>query len=85
MLFAECQAPSEVLLERAQARVGAARGVTDADTAIVEAQLSRFGPLDEVPADRRAAIRTDQPVAAEVVDVEDLANRALSKSRPGRD
>ena len=85
LLFAECQAPSELLLERAQARVGAARGVSDADTAIVETQLSRFEPLDEVPADRRAAIRTDQPVAAEVVDVEDLANRALSESWPGRD
>ena len=62
-----------------------AQGVSDADAAIVEAQLSGLEPLDEVPADRRAAIRTDQPVAAEVVDVEDLANRALSESRPGRD
>jgi aminoglycoside phosphotransferase family enzyme/predicted kinase len=85
LLFADCQAPSEVLLERARVRVDAAQGVSDADTAIVEAQLSEFEPLDEVPADRRAVIRTDHPIAAEVVDVEYLANRTISKSRLGRD
>lgn len=85
VLFAECQAPSEVLLERASARMAGAPGVSDADAAIVEAQLSELEPLDEVPADRRAAIRTDQPIAAEVVDVEELANRGLSRTHPVRD
>jgi aminoglycoside phosphotransferase family enzyme/predicted kinase len=78
-LFAKCQAPSEVLLERARARAGVAEGVSDADTAVVETQLSEFEPLDEVPADSRAVIRTDQPIAAEVVEVEELANRRLSR------
>ena len=79
VLFAECQAPSAVLLNRARARVATTQGVSDADGAVVETQLSEFEPLDEVPADSRAVIRTDQPIAAEV------ANRALSRSRLGRD
>ncbi len=80
VLFAECQAPQEVLLERARARMVSGGSVSDADVDIVETQLSEFEPFDEVPAITRATIRTDQPVAAEVVAVEQLANRRFSQT-----
>ena len=84
VLFAECQAPSEVLIERARARMVNAESVSDADVDIVEAQLSEFEPFDEIPAVTHAAIHTNQPVAAEVVDVEQLANRRFGLARPAR-
>ncbi len=80
VLFAECQAPTEVLLTRGRARMAGTQGVSDADEGIVEAQLSDFESLDEVPAASGTEIRTDQPIAVEVVEVEELANRRLSRS-----
>ena len=80
VLFAECRAPRSVLLERAAARAAAGASVSDADATIVERQLSEFEPLDEVASEDRATINTDQPIAQQVVEAEDLANRRLASS-----
>ncbi len=45
-----------------------AESVSDADVDIVEAWLSELEPCDEIPVVTRAAIHTDQPVAAGVVE-----------------
>ena len=84
VLFAECRAPREVLLERVRARAAAGRNVSDADSGIVERQLSEFEPLHEIAPARRVAIGTNQAIEAEILDVEDLANRRLAVDARGR-
>ncbi len=82
VLFARCEAPAGVLLERAASRAAGPPAPSDADPAIVERQLAAFEPLDEVAPERQSTVRTTRPLEAEVVDVEDLANRRLAWNAP---
>ena len=61
VFFAQCMAPAEILLERAQAREGEPGAVSDAGPAIVEHQLSELEPLHEVPGHLRAGFAPTGP------------------------
>ena len=70
VVFVECRAPRDVLLERVGARHTDDERISDADVAILERQLAELEPLDEVPDGRKAAIDTDAPVAELAAEVE---------------
>ncbi len=76
VLFAECRAPLETLIERARARAASGSSVSDADSEIVLRQLGRWEALEEVPAAERTVIASDGSLAEEVVAVEAFANPA---------
>jgi hypothetical protein len=50
--------------------------VSDADLAVVERQLGEFEPLDEIPGERPATLRTDQPVSEILAELEERVNAA---------
>jgi aminoglycoside phosphotransferase family enzyme/predicted kinase len=74
VFFVECQAPVEVLRERADRRERGPGQASDADWAIVERQLKRFEPLDEIPPASRLATPTDRPIGETIADLERRLN-----------
>jgi aminoglycoside phosphotransferase family enzyme/predicted kinase len=76
LLFARCEAPDAVLLERARERARRPGRVSDADVEVVERQLGSFEPLDEVAAERVAAIDTEQSIEGRLRAVEALLDTA---------
>lgn len=74
VVFVECLAPAAVRAERAAARRDDA---SDADEALARIQQEEFEPLDEVPATRHLALRTDRPVEEVADDVEALLDARL--------
>jgi aminoglycoside phosphotransferase family enzyme/adenylate kinase family enzyme len=83
VLVVECRAPLHVLERRAVARQADPRNVSDADRAVVLAQAAAFDALDEIPADRHAIVRTDQPTSRIVELIADAACR-LARAAPRR-
>ncbi len=77
LLFVECRAPRAVLAERAARRECDPQRVSDADATIVQRELERWEPLDEVPASAHLALRTDRPLAQIVQDALALLDRRL--------
>ncbi len=75
-LFARCEAPVGVLLERARARKAAPESVSDAGPATVERQLEEFDPL-EMAGELSTTLRTDRPAGEIVVELERWLNRRL--------
>ena len=71
-VFVECRAPAAVLAERAAARERDPSRVSDAGADLAERQRLEFEPLDDVPAARHLALRTDRPVEEVADDVEAL-------------
>jgi uncharacterized protein len=67
-VFVECQAPATILAERAARREADPGRVSDADRTQVDLQQRQFEPLEGVPAEPHAVVRTDAP-AEELVDV----------------
>jgi aminoglycoside phosphotransferase family enzyme/predicted kinase len=75
LLVVECRAPLHVLEQRAVARQSEPANVSDADRAVVLAQVAAFDALDEIPAGRHAIVRSDQPIVRIIELVADAASR----------
>lgn len=69
-VYVECRAPARVVIERAARRLAEGTSVSDAGPELAVRQLREFEPLDEIPADRHLALRTDAPVDELIDDVE---------------
>ncbi len=78
LLFARCEAPDSVLVERARARELEPGRVSDADVEVVRRQLGSFEPLDEVAPGRVTAVDTERPAAEQVRVVEALLDAEAS-------
>lgn len=72
LAFLECAAPREVLHRRARERELDPSRVSDAGGEIVDLQLARSEPLDEVPESERATVLTTRPQSDLVTDAERL-------------
>ena len=70
VLFLECRAPQEVLLERVRRRQAEARRTSDADADVVRRQLAEREPLEEVAASDRADLSAERPVEELVLELE---------------
>ena len=70
--FVSCTAPTDVLRRRVLRRARDPLRVSDATGAVLERQLARRDPLDEVPASRHLVVRTDRRID----DVADLVQAA---------
>ena len=80
LLFIECLAPGRVLAERAAGRERELGRISDADAAVVQAELGSWEPLDEVPAAAHVSLRTDRPLEHVVGDVMALLDQRLLSS-----
>jgi aminoglycoside phosphotransferase family enzyme/predicted kinase len=76
--FIECVAPARVLADRASKRRRDPARVSDATLEIVMRERDAWEPLDEVPAQRHLALRTDRPVESILADRLALLNERLS-------
>jgi predicted kinase len=76
VLFAECRAPSAVLLARARD----AHTVSDAGPDVVRRQLLDAEPLDEVDGRDHVLLRSDRPVAAILAELADALDRRAAES-----
>jgi uncharacterized protein len=77
VFFAECDAPANVLRERARGREGGREHVSDAGPDVAARQLAEFEALREVPQDLHSQVRTDQPVEDLLPELEDRVNQLL--------
>lgn len=75
VLYAECRAPLPVLLARAADRDRQPTQASDATAAVVAREYGRWQALDEVPAEHRAVISTQQPPAAALDELISLISR----------
>jgi uncharacterized protein len=75
VLFIECQAPPAVLAQRAAERAPDPRRVSDADVAVALREQRAWEPLDELPAARHIALRTDRDLEQVVGDALALLDR----------
>ena len=77
LLFVECRAPREVLLDRIRRRELEPGGISDADAEVMLRQLAEFEPLEEVPAVARTELVTEARPIELVAEVEDFVDRSL--------
>jgi aminoglycoside phosphotransferase family enzyme/predicted kinase len=77
IVFVECRAPREVLVDRVRSRQGEGKSTSDADVAIVERQLAALEPLDEIPGARRVVLDADAAVGELAVRVETLVDERI--------
>jgi predicted kinase len=77
LLFIECRASTETLLARVRERALQPDRISDADAAILEQQVAEFEPLDEVPEQWRAELRTEAQPPGLVAQVEAIADDSL--------
>jgi predicted kinase len=76
-LFVECQAPREVLAQRAARREQDPERVSDADTSVVLREHTAWEPLDEVPVGAHLVVRTDRPAPQILAELMALIDRRL--------
>jgi predicted kinase len=81
VLVVECRVPADVLLARAASRQRDPHRVSDADAAIVAAQLGAFEGLDEIAAGDHVLLRTDRRTDQVVSEIAEAAARRASASR----
>ena len=86
LLFVECLAPADVLVERARAREHDPDRVSDADVEIVVRERDSWEPLDELAPVDHIALRTDRPVDGIAGDLGALLDQRLyvDRDRNGR-
>ena len=84
VLFVECQAPRDVLLDRVRQRAPHPERVSDADAAIVQRQLAELEPLDEISEERRAVIATDVPLDRLTAEAELLVDARIWETQQRR-
>lgn len=82
VLFVECRAPREVLVERAREREHHAQRLSDATSDMVDRQLGEWEPLDETPAVAHLTVRTDRDPAEIADELEALLDRRLIGGEP---
>ena len=78
--FVECRAPRAVSEAWAAARESEPARTSDATAAIAAAQRTEFAPLDEVPAGRHLAVRTDRRTQDVVLAVEAWLDERLASA-----
>ena len=78
LLFVQCLVPAEVLAKRAEQRDKDPERVSDATLEIVLRESGSFEALDEVPAGRHLALRTDRELDAILADVMALLDERVS-------
>lgn len=78
-LYVECRAPASVAFERAALRLRAGTGVSDAGPELAARQRHELDPLDEVRAERHLSIRTDQPLAAQLDELEAALDHRIAR------
>jgi predicted kinase len=82
LLFVECLAPAEVLVERARRRERDPGRVSDATVEIVMRERHSWEPLDELSAHDHVALRTDRCVESVIADLAALLDeRLLTRGR----
>jgi aminoglycoside phosphotransferase family enzyme/predicted kinase len=79
-VYVECRAPAAVIAERARRRERDPRSTSDATADLATGQLAGLEPLDEVAAHLHVAVRTDQPLAEVVDEVEAALDARLGRS-----
>ena len=72
LVFLECTAPRDILHRRVHRRERDPARVSDAGVEIVDLQLARAEPLDEVPAGELATVLTERPAAELTSEAERL-------------
>jgi aminoglycoside phosphotransferase family enzyme/predicted kinase len=77
LLFVECRASEEVLVERARGREGEGDRVSDADAEVVRRQLAELEPLEEIGDGSRAELVTEAPSAELLGELERLVDGRL--------
>ena len=77
LLFVQCRASEEVLLERSGVREGERDRVSDADAEVVRRQLAELEPLEEIPAGSRAELLTEAPPGKLLGELEGLVDARL--------
>jgi uncharacterized protein len=77
LLFVECLAPAELLVERARARERDPGRVSDATVEVVMRERHGWEPLDELAALDHVALRTDRCVESVISDLEALLDERL--------
>lgn len=77
LLFVECLAPAELLVERARARERDPARVSDATVEVVMRERRAWDPLDELAALDHVALRTDRCVESVIADLEALLDERL--------
>lgn len=78
VLFVECVAPADVLVERALARELDPDRVSDATAEIVMRERDAWEPLDEVASVDHIVLRTDRPVKSVTADLQALLDQRLA-------
>jgi predicted kinase len=76
-VFIECQAPRQILAERAGHRERDPHRISDASFAVVLREQGAWEPLDEVAPNAQMTLRTDRPVEHITADVLALLDRRL--------
>jgi uncharacterized protein len=82
VLFCECRAPATVLEARSRARESKPERGSDATWPIVQRQLERFEPLDEVSARDHLVLRTDRSPAEAASELDAVVSRAIEGVSP---
>jgi len=77
VVFVECRAHRDVLIDRVRSREADGERTSDADAAIVERQLAEREPLDEVPAASTAALDADAAVGDLAAQLELLVDERI--------
>lgn len=77
VVFVECRAPADVLLDRARRRASDADAVSDATADVVERLRREFEPLDEVEPRHHLLVRSDRPADESAREVEARLDLAL--------
>ena len=79
VLFVECCAPAGVLAERAAMRDRQPRRVSDASLSVVVHESLAWEPLDELPPETHATLRSDRPVESQLEDLRALLDRRIDQ------
>ena len=77
VLFIECRASPEVLLARVRERERERGRVSDADAGVLQRQLAKLEPLDEVAEDARTELLTEAPPEELMCQIEEFADGAV--------
>lgn len=76
-LYVECRMPESLAVERATRRLHDQSRVTDAGPELAGHQVREFEALDEVAAGRHLTLRSDQPLPAQIDELEAALDRRI--------
>jgi hypothetical protein len=82
VLFVECRAAADVMVQRAQRRLADPARESDAGPDLSLSQLALFEPLDEVPATQHVVLRTERPVGQLIDELEEIVDERAEAQTP---